>query len=145
MGSLAASNYMDNQIMTNQIETSTATHHQQLTLPVFGPPLTSSKKANPRHHQVRLTSREAYQSSQPRAGTKQARVLDALRDAGRNGATIWQLHERTGIMYSSLPACTGALIDRGLVSRTDRTRETGNGGRGYVLVASPFTAEAHDE
>ncbi|MEO9932307.1 hypothetical protein, partial [Rhodopirellula bahusiensis] len=90
-------------------------------------------------------SRDAYQASLPRAGTRQANVLDALHDAGQIGATIWELHERTGIMYSSLPACTGALIGRGLVTRTDRTRETGNGGRGYVLVASQYAAEAHDE
>lgn len=116
---------------------SSDTPHQQLTLPMFGTSSTSRQNPSPkRHHQIRETSREAYQSSLPRAGSKQARVLESLKKAGQTGATIWEVHERTGIMYSSVPSCTGALVGRGLVTRTDRTRETGNGGRGFVFVAT---------
>lgn len=82
--------------------------------------------------QMRWTSILAYQHNLPRSGTQARRIYDLLLD---HDATDEEIHLETGIRYSTVNPSRGALVKRGLVRDTGKTRLTTAGEKAIVWTA----------
>lgn len=82
------------------------------------------------------TSHQAAKDATPRAGTHRARALQALREAGPNGLTDFELAERTGIAQTSIGVRRKELADAGYVKPTGQTRPAPSGSAAMVWRAA---------
>lgn len=81
------------------------------------------------------TSHQAARDATPRAGTHRARALAALREAGEDGLTDFQLAEITGIAQTSIGVRRNELVQAGLVVATEKRRAAPSGSAAIVWAA----------
>ena len=82
------------------------------------------------------TSHRAAKDATPRANTHRAKALAALREAGPNGLTDFELAERTGIAQTSIGVRRKELVDAGYVKDSGRTRPAPSGSSAIVWRAA---------
>lgn len=82
------------------------------------------------------TSHRAAKDATPRANTHRARALAALRDAGPNGLTDFELAERTGVPQTSIGVRRKELADAGYVEPAGTTRPAPSGSAAMVWRAA---------
>jgi hypothetical protein len=81
------------------------------------------------------TSRAAATDAAANAHTHRNRVLVALRDAGADGLTDFELADRLGLQQTSAGKRRGELRDAGLVVDSGRKRPAPSGSAAIVWVA----------
>lgn len=82
-----------------------------------------------------ITSHQAAADAKQTAPTLRARCLAALRAAGDEGLTDFQLAAQVGSQQTSAGKRRGELVDAGLVVKTDRTRPAPSGSAAAVWCA----------
>lgn len=95
-------------------------------------------RVGPSHRNDPSTSRRAALGNMPRSGTQRARVLTALLAAG-DGATDFELGKTLGILRTAAGTRRHELAEQGLVTATERERETdtpGSMAQVHVLTAA---------
>lgn len=88
----------------------------------------------PSWHRTSPLSREALKTAAPRQGTRQAQILEVVRQRGRRGATRDELAVETGVPLQSLCGLVRQLLDRGSLLETAETRPTRTGKPAAILV-----------
>lgn len=82
------------------------------------------------------TSRLAFLSNQPRAGTQRAKLLEAVKSARFDGMTAEQAATAAGIRLNSASTRMSELMRGGhIVESTTLTRKTSGGDRAIVYLA----------
>lgn len=81
------------------------------------------------------TSHQAAKDATPRAGTHRARALEALRAAGAEGLTDFELASRTGIAQTSIGVRRKELADAGFVVDSGKVRPAPSGSASIVWKA----------
>lgn len=84
------------------------------------------------------TSHRAAADAALHARTHRARALHALRHAGRDGLTDFELADRTGIAQTSIGKRRGELRDAGLVVDSGNRRPAPSGSAAVVWIAVQF-------
>lgn len=75
-------------------------------------------------------------ANEPRRGSQRARLLEALVEAGQNGATADELSAILDLPYVSASTRCSELVRGGWAVPTTSTRKTRAGGDAEVLLAS---------
>ncbi len=109
---------------------------------------TPPRQKVPRHN-TRLTSVWAKRAIEKEAASMREVLLDLFTEAGEEGATDSELHDRTGWLMQTISPLRGGLVLRGLVVKTERCRPTPSGRAAYVWVlrehATPEEIKASEE
>jgi len=100
-------------------------------LDLFTHPQRMARRTDP------ATSHAAAADAQTNANTHRARVLAALREAGWNGLTDFELGDRLGLQQTSAGKRRGELRDAGLVVDSGRKRRAPSGSAAIVWIAVP--------
>jgi hypothetical protein len=97
------------------------------------PPLSKNHKP-PRHRDAMDTEIEAGKRAEKHTATNKERTATLLHARGSQGLTSWELHELTGMPYTSAAPCFHWLHNNGYAKDTGRRRDTAQGSPAAVWV-----------
>ncbi len=92
----------------------------------------------------RATSREAARGVLPGSGSKQASLYEHFQACGALGCTDSEIEQRFEWSHQSASAARNRLLNRGLVTATDRTRKTASGFDATVWIDSSLASKEPD-